>query len=76
MLAKMAFYEAAGGSPSYGRSGSTSRRGPRRTGEGRSMLGGIGEAIGRGRGDVSAGPIAIAVHTPYAGASSCHKDCA
>ena len=74
MLAKVAFYEGAGGSPSYRRSGSTSTNGPRRTGEGRSMLGGIGEAIGRGRGGVLAGPIAHAVHTLCASVASGHKD--
>ena len=73
VVATRAFNEAAGGSPSYVRSGQTSRNGPRRPGEGRSMLGGIGEAIGRGRGGVSAGPIPHAVQTTYAIDASCHK---
>ena len=39
------------------------------------MLLGIGEAIGKGRGVVLAGPIAHAVQTAYAVDASCHKDC-
>ena len=75
VVARWAFNEGAGGSPSLGSSDSTSRRCPRRTGEGRSMLLGIGEAIGKGRGVVLAGPIAHAVQTAYAVDASCHKDC-
>ena len=73
MLANKAFYEGVRGSAYYTTSSSASRRGRREAGEGCRVPGGIGEAVGRGRGGVSAGPIPFAVHVPYAIVESCHK---